>query len=225
MSRVLALLVGPLSAASVAVAADHLDTPTVTEDPAADIGDLYAWTSADGKRLNLVMDIVGRKFSDRVQYVFHVDSGPRFGKTTATTTILCRFDVANAVECWLGAADYVRGDAGKPDGLEGRNKRFSVFAGLRDDPYFNNVRGTRAALNLAADSIQEGAASKDASGWFRFDSATSKQVLDQWRLTQGEPAKNFLAGWKTAALVVSVNLNLLTSGGPVLAVWGRTYKP
>jgi len=39
-------------------AADHLDTPTVIADPAADIGDLYAWTADDGRRLNLVMDIV-----------------------------------------------------------------------------------------------------------------------------------------------------------------------
>jgi hypothetical protein len=64
---------------SPALAADHLDTPTVLADPAADMGDLYAWTSADGQRLNLVMDIVGRRFSDQVQYVFHVESGPTFG--------------------------------------------------------------------------------------------------------------------------------------------------
>src|SRR6266700_1169801 len=82
-----------------AYASDHLDTPTVIADPAADIGDIFAWTSSDGRRLNLVMDIVAHQFSDRLQYVFHVDSGERFGKTTATTLILCRFDVANAVEC------------------------------------------------------------------------------------------------------------------------------
>ena len=46
---------------SLALASDHLDTPTVTADPAADIGDLYAWTSADGQRLNLVLDIVGKR--------------------------------------------------------------------------------------------------------------------------------------------------------------------
>ena len=68
-------------------ASDHLDTPTVIADPAADIGDLYAWTSSDGKRLNLVMDIVAHQFSNRLQYVFHVDSGQQFGKTTASTTI------------------------------------------------------------------------------------------------------------------------------------------
>ena len=73
------------------LASDHLDTPTVIADLAADIGDIFAWTSSDGKRLNLVMDIVAHQFSDRLQYVFHVDSGKSFGKTTATTLIVCRF--------------------------------------------------------------------------------------------------------------------------------------
>ncbi len=50
-------------------ASDHLDTPTVIADPAADIGDIFAWTSSDGRRLNLVMDIVAHQFSDRLQYV------------------------------------------------------------------------------------------------------------------------------------------------------------
>jgi hypothetical protein len=217
-------LLASLSLACSAFAADHLDTPTVTADPAADIGDLFAWTSTDGRRLNLVMDIVGRRFSDRIQYVFHVDSGSRFGTTTTTTTILCQFDVSNAVECWLGDADFVRGDASKADGLEGMKKRFKVFAGLRDDPYFNNVRGTRAALDFAGVAIQKGAAPRDASGFFRLDGATSQQILERWRLTNGEPAKNFLAGWKTSALVVSVDLSAVNSGGPLLAVWGRTYQ-
>src|SRR5271165_19856 len=91
----------------VASASDHLDTPTVIADPAADIGDIFAWTSSDGKRLNLVMDIVAHQFSDRLQYVFHVDSGKSFGKTTSTTLIVCRFDAAGVAECWVGNADYV----------------------------------------------------------------------------------------------------------------------
>lgn len=51
-----------------ASSSDHLDTPTVIADPAADIGDIFAWTSSDGKRLNLVMDIVAHQFSDRLQF-------------------------------------------------------------------------------------------------------------------------------------------------------------
>jgi hypothetical protein len=119
----------------VASASDHLDTPTVIADPAADIGDIFTWTSSDGKRLNLVMDIVAHQFSDHLQYVFHVDSGKSFGKTTATTLIVCRFDVAGVAECWVGDADYVHGDASNITGIEGKKRRFRLFASLRDDPF------------------------------------------------------------------------------------------
>src|SRR5215475_344689 len=163
-----------VSAFPAAHASDHLDTPTVIADPAADVADVFAWTSADGRRLNLVMTIVGKQFSDRLQYVFHVDSGPRFGDTTAATSILCRFDAAGAAECWAGGADYVRGDASRPDGLEGRNRRFRVFAGLRDDPFFNNVKGTRAALGKVAGALQSGI-DVDVADCPRLDKATSRE--------------------------------------------------
>ncbi|WP_431052645.1 hypothetical protein [Roseateles sp. L2-2] len=205
-------------------AADHLDTPTVIADPAADIGDLYAWTSADGKRLNLVMDIVGKRFSDQVQYVFHVDSGQRFGATTVGTRLLCQFDAAGIVSCWAGREDRVQGDASVAVGLPSRHGRLRVFAGQRDDPYFNNVRGTRAALNATADAVRAGQATKDASGFHRFDEKTLQRIGTLWGQTEGGPARNFLAGWTTSALVVSVDLDLVNAGGPMLAVWGRTER-
>lgn len=209
---------------SVAHASDHLDTPTVIADPAADIGDVFAWTSADGRRLNLVMTVVGARFSDRVQYAFHVDSGPRVGMTTATTTIECTFDAAGAAECWAGDIDFARGDASAPSGLEGQNQRFRVFAGPRDDPFFNNVKGTRSALDAAAAAVHAGAP-RDASGCPALDRATSQNVLDLWRHTNGGPPTNLLAGWKSSALVVSIDLDVVSAGGPLLAVWGGTYKP
>ena len=215
------LLLGP---SAPAVASDHLDTPTVTTDPAADIGDLFAWTSTDGRRLNLVMTIVGKHFSDRLQYVFHVDSGARFGRTTASTTVLCRFDVAQIAECWAGEADYLRGDASVTAGLEGRNRRFRVFAGLRDDPFFNNVKGTRSALNVASAALAAGA-DADAAGCPSFDEETSRTIFERWRQTDGGPGTNFLAGWQTAALVVSIDLDLVARDGDLLAVWAAVYKP
>lgn len=48
-----------------ACASDHLDTPVIAK-PAADICDIFVRTSSDGRWLNLVMDIVDRKFSDRL---------------------------------------------------------------------------------------------------------------------------------------------------------------
>src|SRR5258707_4421681 len=134
------------SGTGIANASDHLDTATVIADPAADIGDLYAWTSSDGRRLNLVMDIVAHRFSDQLQYVFHVDSGERFGKTTASTSIVCRFDAAQALECWAGDSDYVRGDASKVAGLQGRNRRVRAFAGLGAGPVFQHRKGTQTAF-------------------------------------------------------------------------------
>jgi hypothetical protein len=204
-------------------ASDHLDTPTVIADPAADIGDIYAWTAPDGRHLNLVMDVVAHRFSDRLQYVFHVDGGKRFGVTTATTLIVCRFDIANAVECWVGDTDYVRGDASNTAGLVGNHRRFRVFAGLRDDPFFNNVKGTRAAYGVAAAGLRHGARA-DRAGCSRYDQATSHAILDSWRHTDQGPATNFLAGWKSSSLVISIDLDVVTTGGKLLAVWGAVHK-
>lgn len=220
--RAIALSIAGALAAPVSSASDHLDTPTVIADPSADIGDLYAWTSPDGRRLNLVLDIVGGKFSDQLQYVFHVDSGKQLGKTRATTSILCRFDVANAVECWAGTADHLRGDAGSPAGIEGTHRRFRVFAGLRDDPFFNNVKGTRHAYEAVAEALAHGTI-MDPAGCPQLDAATSHEVLDRWRHTGEGPAKNFLAGWTSAALVVSVDLDVVNRGGKLLGVWAGTY--
>jgi tetratricopeptide (TPR) repeat protein len=205
------------------LASDHLDTPTVIADPAADIGDIFAWTSSDGRRLSLVMDIVAHQFSDRLQYVLHIDSGKKFGKTTATTLIVCRFDAGGAAECWVGDTDYVRGDARNTSGLEGKNRRFRVFAGLRDDPFFNNVKGARAMYGVAGSAIQHGT-QVDGEGCPQFDEATSRSILDTWRHTDGGPATNFLAGWESSSLVLSIDLDVVTKGGDLLAVWGAVHK-
>ena len=47
----LALAAALLAAAAATPASDHLDSPKVIADPRVDIGDIYAWTSADGHRL------------------------------------------------------------------------------------------------------------------------------------------------------------------------------
>lgn len=213
----LAMLIG---LAGPAHASDHLDTPTVIADPAADIGDLYAWTAADGKHLNLAMTVVAHQLSDRLQYAFHVDSAARLGETAATTTIACRFDAAGA-ECWAGDADYARGDASQPAGLVGQRGRFRVFAGLRDDPFFNNVKGTRDALNTGIAAAALPAEAGDACP--RLPDATVRDVRARWAHTAGGPAVSLLAGWTSAAIVISVDLDVVTSGGPLLAVWAGTY--
>lgn len=205
----------------VARASDHLDTPSVIADKRADIGDFYAWTAPDGKRLNLVMTIVGHSFSDRLDYVFHIDSGPRFGKTVATTTIICRFAAADVADCRIDKVDRAQGDARDLQGLESRNRHFRVFAGLRDDPFFNNVKGTRAAYDKAVAEMKAGA-KKDAAGCPQFTKAGSQAILTEWNHTAGGPGSNLLAGWTPASIVISVDLDLVAKGGTMLATWSST---
>jgi len=217
------LLAATAAFAAPAHASDHLDTPTVIADPRADIGDLYAWTSADGRRLELVMTIVGHAFSDRLDYVFHVDSGSKFEHTTATTTIACHLASADEMECRAGHGDWARGGNTMPDGLEGRDARFRVFAGPRDDPFFNNVKGTRAAYQAAVAAIHAGAAI-DVAGCPAFDATTAHEIHEQWRHTEGGPAKNLLAGWTPASLVVSIDIASVAKGGRLLAIWASTSE-
>jgi hypothetical protein len=200
-------------------ASDHLDTAAVIADPAADIGDLYAWS--DAKQLNLVMTIVGGKFLDHVRYEFHIDSGKTLGQTTASIAIACEFNSAFAPQCSVGDVDRARGDASGEAGLTSEHGHFRVFAGVRDDPFFNNVRGTRAALNVAGAALAAGVR-KDGGGCPDFGVALSAKILDEWRHTEGHAGSNLLAGWKTAALVISVDLEVVNQGGPLLGIWSTT---
>ncbi len=186
-------------------ASDHLDSPTVATNPRADIGDFYAWTSADGKQLNLIMTIVGQTFSNVVDYTFHVDSGKSLGATTATTTISCRFSADQRAACRVNGAE----------------RPLRVFAGRRDDPFFNNVKGTRAAYQRAAAALRSGVAT-DAAGCASFDAATISEIQSEWRHTDGGPASDFLAAWSPASLVVSIDLDLVAKGGALLGAWATT---
>ena len=92
---------------------------------------------------------------------------------------------------------------------------------MRDDPFFNNVKGTRAAYEVAIAALKNGA-QVDAAGCPVFDQATSEAISHQWRHTDGGPPKNLLAGWTTSAIVISIDLDVVAKGGKLLAVWGTT---
>ncbi|HZX26596.1 MAG TPA: DUF4331 family protein [Telluria sp.] len=216
-----ALAAALLALAAVTHASDHLDTPRVIADPRLDIGDIYAWTSADGRQLNLVMTIVGHAFHKDAEYAFHIDSGRRFGHTTARTDIICRFASMTQGDCRLGPREHISGDPSRSAGLPSGDGRSALFAGLRDDPFFNNVKGSRDAFNLAAAELKRGVP-RDAAGCPAYSLAQSTAILDRWRHTDGGPARSFLAGWTPASIVLAVDLGLVNRGGPLLAVWADT---
>jgi len=206
---------------TAARASDHLDSPATVANPQADVSDVYAWISSDGRQLNLAMTVLGHGLSDRVDYALHIDSGKIFGHTTASTSIECHFAAANAVKCKLGNADSASGDASELTGLEGRNHKFRVYAGLRDDPFYNNIKGLVSAYTAAGKAINSGAA-LDAAGCAHFDEATATEIRNQMTHTDAGPAQNFLFNWTVSAIVVSVDLDAVTQGGKLLAVWGTS---
>jgi len=218
-----ATLAGALSVAlgGAAQASDHKDSPSVIADPAVDIGDIFAWTSPDASRLNLVMAIVGHRFSERHAYTFHIDSGRRFGATTASLDVTCRFE-GQVADCRAGEAEAVRGDASDPKGITSRSGRLRVFAGLRDDPFFNNVRGTREAYNVAFDALKAGGVALDPAGCPVFGAERGAKILDTWKHTSGGPAQNLLQGWTPASIVISLDMRVAAKGGKMLAIWAET---
>lgn len=174
--------------------------------------------------LNLVMTIVGHTFSRDVDYAFHIDSGTRVGAisaTSATLDILCRFASMREVDCRIGYADHIAGDPTDIAGLTSDIGHAKLYAGLRDDPFFNNVKGSRDAFNFAAAALRKGV-QRDAAGCPLFDAGHAREIRERWGHTNGGPAQDFLAGWTPASIVIAVDLPLLTRGGPLLAVWADT---
>jgi hypothetical protein len=85
------------------------------------------------------------------------------------------------------------------------------------------VKGTRAAYQAAVAALRDGAP-VDEAGCPAFDAATVREIHEQWRHTDGGPAKNLLAGWTPASLVVSIDVASVAKGGRMLAVWASTSE-
>jgi hypothetical protein len=155
-----------------AYAADHADGPAAIQkngtaiDLSADITDVYAWS--DTSNVYLIMNVganstTSSKFSDKVQYVFHVNAGTKYGDTTPHAyTIVCTFttDSPQITKCWLQdgstTSDYVKGDATTSAGAMSASGKLKVFSALRDDAFFFNIQGFRAVAKLVHDNVGAG---------------------------------------------------------------------
>ncbi len=222
-----ACIASVLGFSRMAQSADHLDSPAVVNEPTADINDMYAWM--DGSNLVLAMTVLpaadktSAKFSDSVQYVFHTSSGKKFGATTADEDIICTFDVAQKISCWVGTDEMVTGDASATTGLSSTDGKVKVFAGVRADPFFFNLDGFQATVKAV-----EGAAGSltfDTAGCPTLNAGTSKALRDQLQhASDGGAPADFFANLNSLAIVVSVDKSLVTKGGSAVAAWAATYN-
>jgi len=232
------VLVAVFTAGASALASDHIDAPATIADPAADITDVYAWMSADGKSVELALDVspfatATTKFSDAVTYAIHVNSNTAFNSKVSTpkeTLIICQFNTAGTIQCWAGKDEYVTGDASKTAGIASASGKLKVFAGLRNDPFFFNLTGFKNAVGAVEAS--QGSASPlpvNVAGCPTVPPATSMALVNALKLSgtaanSAAPPVDTFAGKNVLAIVLEIDKTVLTVGGPVLGIWSSTHQ-
>lgn len=211
-------------------AADHTDSPSVTEDAASDINDLFAWV--EGDKLIVAMTVFpfagdDASFSDAVLYSFFIRSQDDVLAPTATsdTRLTCSFDAAGAAECWLGDMAYATGDPSTSIASDDGSLR--VFAGLRDDPFYFNLSGFQAVV----DFVVENAAGLtfDTAGCPDLNAAQATAIVTQ---LQNEPDPTVFPGLtpgvddfrtqNVLAIVAEIDLDSVNASGNILGVWATT---
>lgn len=236
-------------------AADHRDWPGYMTDIAADITDVYAWMSPDASKVYLAVDIQGAntgattstKFSDAVQYVIHVNSASAFGMPqNKADTIICKFDNAATqnFECWgpsaTGQTEYVKDAVGNASGKTSKSGKMRVFAGLRDDPFYFNIRGfLQTAATVKAVATGGMLATPDAAGCSKLTMQQSTAVVGQLKGDGatgagvddfGKNGKSLLSPQGGAtngnilAIVIAIDKTLLNTGGDIVSVWASTNR-
>ncbi len=139
MIKLSALATGVLLATSLcipALAADHRDGPLASGDPAADLNDVYLFINpSDASELILIGTVFpdapdGARFSDAVNYLFHVDNGGAGGPSVIT----CNFGDGGQTFLCSGEGDVLSATGRVEQTVVNGDLR--VYAGLREDPFF-----------------------------------------------------------------------------------------
>src|SRR5579859_75469 len=166
-----------------AFSADHADSPATTNDPVADINDVFTWM--DGNNVVLAMTVYPNApstatFSNAVQYVFHTASTSTFPPATAPTPVdvIATFDTNQKISLWVGGADYVTGDASPTSGLTSADGKVKVFAGLRADPFFFNLDGFKAVVGAVDTALASGTIPTTDAGCPLLEAGTSAALVN-----------------------------------------------
>lgn len=220
--------IASLATAPKALAADHLDSPSVTADAAADITDVYSFMK--GTNVVLVLNVTplansNSKFSDKTQYVFHTESTDAFGTPGMQKDIIATFSTDQTIQLWVGSDVYLTGNASATAGLASADGKVKVFAGLRDDPFYFNLDGFTDVVKAVDMAEMGGGLTADAAGCPNVG-ATGPVLANMLNHTMNGtmPPKDFFAGLNVLSIVVEIDKTLVNQGGPLLAVWGSTNK-
>jgi uncharacterized protein DUF4331 len=137
------LLILALGLVPAANAADHLDSPGVANNGAADITDLYAFSTANGNKTVLVLNVnpgagalpqSGTTFGPGIQYNIKIDTN---GDYKPDVTYMARFGAPShgvqSMKLYRNGSLVSNGWTGQDNAVAGGGK---ATAGLYDDPFF-----------------------------------------------------------------------------------------
>lgn len=208
------LVAALLVTGGIIYAADHIDTPAVTNQP-SDITDLYVFRGADANNLVFVANSQGllsptasatAKFDENTVLEFNIDKN---GDNVEDLVIQCKYDAAsNKMQVYGPVAPSATGTKSK---LEG-----SVTADVTVTPY-----GSAAVTNTGATGIKVFAGPRDDP--FFFDLNKYKAILAGTASGFANPGTDTFAGTNVMSVVVEVPKSLIGATGNI-NVWLETKK-
>jgi len=169
-----------------ALAADHAEAPGAEADPAADIGDFYAWHTADGTIVAIVTLAAGDSagtmgFDADTLTTIHIDNDL---DNESDIDILVRFG-QNADGEWGAQFENVPGASGTLSGAVDNaveDGSVKVYAGYNDDPFFFDITGfldTLSTGTISFDGARDGFAGLNATVVaVEMDTATATAAAD-----------------------------------------------
>lgn len=209
------LTVSAFITGGILVAADHLDSPTVSNQP-ADITDLYVFRGQDPNNLVFVGNTQGfltpgttgaAKFDANTVIEFNIDNN---GDAIEDLVIQCKYNSSsNKMEVYGPIAPSEKGIRSK---LEG-----SITADVTVSAY-----GGAVVTNTGASGIKVFAGPRDDP--FFFDLDRFKMIIAGTAPGFNNPGTDKFAGTNVMSIVVEVPKTLISSPSGKINVWLETKK-
>ncbi|MCR9160055.1 MAG: DUF4331 family protein [Nannocystaceae bacterium] len=223
------------------VAADHAEAPGASADPAADIADLYAWHTEDGKVVAIItfagLQAAGAEAAyDRdVLYTLHIDNTASAGGLTvgadrvsnsndneSDIQVNVRFG-QNYLGDWGVQVENMPGTDGPIQGavattIDAGDGNLAL-AGTFDDPFSFDFEGYGATIMNAMTSDGETDVDLAFGSLAQFLDPDNKDPMPQ-------PAPDFFVGTNVHAIVLEFDMAAALNKNPdgLLQLWATTSR-
>lgn len=219
MKRKKILLAAVIAAAvlttGVIYAADHIDTPAVTNQP-SDITDLYVFQGQTSSNLVFVANTQGllspvttasAKFDENTILEFNIDNN---GDNVEDLVIQCKYNASNNKMEVYGPV--------KPSETGARSKLEGSITASTDVTAYNGT----VATGTGSTGIKVFAGPRDDP--FFFDLDAFKKILNGTASNFNNPGTDKFAGTNVMSVVVEVPKTLVAGSGSSINVWLETKK-